>query len=519
MSIQSCKDCPGCVLQADTASTFRRGIEADVCITLGHILSRPGNTESADERIKIEFAKNCSSFGKARPTSVPSFLSAQVSIGDVATLVRLSTEDRPADQVPPTCTGCAHFIPASVVKKELGWNLGMCALKGRLLFPERYLHEAAGCTEGRRGENRDTADGLPLLPMYESAGSSFIVTSPGAVKMSAETIARHAVDPREYVTDRPVSDHERNVDCIRAWRRVDDPEGLKPPVFLPIFDGERLTGRDPRESYGNHKPQLYVDHQGLLYDLAVELMELDETPILIGDAGVGKTEAAAYLAYLMDLPVTRLSLRKDTEKEEFIGKTDLVVDPATGQSVTKFTAGRFTEAYQKPGVIVLDEPNLANDEVWQYLRPAFDSAKQLDVDNTILRRHPWAFVFGAMNPSWNMLYVGTNPISVADLDRVSPVWVDLPPENVERQIIAKHCEADGYDLPIEILDRIMKVAGDLRGMISEGTLPMAWGIRSQIKVARKTRFYSFEKAYRRALTDGLEPEVVDLIITSVRSVA
>ena len=56
-------------------------------------------------------------------------------------------------------------------------------------------------------------------------------------------------------------------------------------------------------------------------------------------------------------------------------------------------------------------------------------------------------------------------------------------------------------------------------MIEDGTLALAWGLRSQIKVARKTKYYSLEKAYRRAVLDGMEPEVVNSVMGIVRGVA
>ena len=513
----SCESCPSFVKAADTGSVLAKPVDLDVCVRFGHILSKPGASASADARIKSSIAGECPSYGQPRPATVPEYLTAQVSMGDpIAISVSVTRAPRTDAEAPSSCTGCEYFVPPNVVRQELGWQQGLCAMKGRLLWPNRYLKEAQGCAEGRIGEKRDTADGIMLLKAYDASMAA-------AVKLRRTTApidsAAHRTDPRQYVTDKPLDADDVALN-IRAWRQVDDPEGIHEPVYLPIFDGIKLTGSDPRATYGNHRPDLYIDHAGLLYDLAGEMYEDGNSPILVGPAGTGKTEMGVWLAWLMDLPVTRLSMHAETEVEDFIGHPTLT--ESNGATITGYEKGSFIEAIEKPGVVIVDEYNVAGDAIQQFLRPIFDGAGEIALTkngSAVAVRHPFCFPMGTQNPDWDPIYVGTKTLSAADLDRVSGIALGLPPESIERQIITERCADSGYDIDPVVLDKVMQVAQDIRRQITEGTLMMAWGIRSNIDVALKTRRYSFEKAYRRAILDLLEPESADIIVASVRTVA
>lgn len=514
---KSCKDCPSFVKADETQAVLGRDVGADVCFRHAHILSRSMLTQGETDQIAERFAESCADFAAPRPAQGATLASVPVAVP-----VAVGTQNL---EPPATCTGCSHFVKNNVVRRELGWNLAMCAAKGRLLFPGAYTSEAINCGVGDRGVDRDTTDGVVLYPQYSGGGMAAVSTGGAAPRATAtfdpeaET-ARHSVDPREYETDRPVTPEE-SARFVRAWRRVISPEPGMPEIFMPIFDGTKLCGYDPRESYGGHRPDLYVDHQFLLYDLAVEMIELDETPVLVGSAGTGKTELGAYLAYMMDLPFTRISIDKGTERWHLLGESTLVVDPASGQAVTKFNKGRLADKLDKPGVIMIDEPNLKND-IFETIRPIFDNAKQLMLDEdqgTSVERGMYTFIMCSQNPSWDPIYVGAEPMSGADMDRTTQFFFELPEPAVERQIIKAHCADIDYEIPAMTLDKIMQIASDIRQLIQDGTLMMAWGLRAQIKVAKKTQYYSLEKAYRRAVLDGLPEDEVEAVLSVVRSIA
>ena len=515
---KSCRDCPSFMDSTSMLSRYQTSLGCNFCPTKGRILEGPGFSITENDGLLEMVAEGCDSYGSQPPSRENLNTDAAIAIGDPGVAVFLSQKGNiaPIDK-PMSCTACKWYVPANYVRDELGYQAPLCSAKGRVLFPRNLVREAANCGSGINGDNKTSTTGILIHAVYIKP-APVVVPDPIVVNLTAQ-FSRHQVDPRDYVTDKPVT-MEDAISCIRAWREVMDPEGMKPSVYMPIFDGEKLCGFDPRTTYAGHRPDLYIDHQGLLYDLTCELFN-GETPVLIGMAGTGKTEIGCWLSWLMDLPNTRCDVHTRTEAWHFIGESKLETDPVTGTPVTKFHMGRFASVYPTPGITMVNEPNL-NEDIYEFLRPVFDNAKQLGLDEAqgvIVSRHPYRFVLCSQNPSWDPLYTGAEPMSAADIDRITPIYVDLPSAVIERQIITAHCVDAGYDIPVHILDKIMQVAQDLRQMIADGTLPIAWGLRAQIKVAKKTQYYSFEKAYRRAVIDGMEPAVVDQIMTSVRSVA
>ena len=59
-------------------------------------------------------------------------------------------------------------------------------------------------------------------------------------------------------------------------------------------------------------------------------------------------------------------------------------------------------------------------------------------------------------------------------------------------------------------------------MSDNGELPITWGVRNQIKVARATAWFPFERAYRLAVLDYLEPDtramVTEVVAQQVKKV-
>jgi len=227
------------------------------------------------------------------------------------------------------------------------------------------------------------------------------------------------------------------------------------------------------------------------------------------------TEFFRHMAWLMCLPFRRISITGSTEVDDLAGK--MHYDPARG---TYFEYGRIPTAWGKPGVICLDEPNVGQPDVWQFIRPLTDNSKQLVLDmnkGERISRHDYAFLGMAMNPAWDVRNSGTSTIADADGSRLMHIFVDLPNEAVERRIIEAAVKLDGWEIGRDALDMIIGIAGDLRRMSSEETIPITWGIRPQLKVARALKWFSPTDAYRLATADYLEPRHQELILDVVRS--
>jgi len=373
--------------------------------------------------------------------------------------------------------------------------------------------DAKGCKFRARGRNRTELDEARiLLDYFEMFAQTKKNNRPPAEV--AELPARGT--DLDYETDAVVTEEDAE-NGIQAWRRIVDPLGVGPDVFLPIYRSDfigDLSYLVPRTGDDEH-PELHVDYIHAVYRLVVLWHHLSETPVLWGAAGLGKTETYRHMAWLMGLPFWRISVTASTEVDDLVGKMNY--SPERG---TYWTDGRLPAAWRSPGVICLDEPNVGPPDVWQLIRPLTDNSKQLVLDQNQgerIQRHPASFLGMAMNPSWDPRNTGTNLLGDADGSRLMHMMVPLPPEKVEREIIKRRVALDGWEMESGQLDLLMAISQSLRELVSGGSLAeVSWGVRHTIKVARVLRFFTMSDAVRMAVADYLAPELQQAVLDQVK---
>lgn len=503
----SCFSCPS-LLRSDDSSFFNKSIGTAVCARYGKPIGRINSSIRETEAIAKHFAKNCDSYGEPKPVT-PDWSKARfmVTLPDPDVFA----QPKNAPELVNSCNGCRFFVREDVVAKELGWTTALCSAKGKLLLANRYTLEARNCEDRDFGAIRSDTTGITYLPEYED--NFFGSADPVRAYAKAQEAF---VDPTEYESDKPVEVEEHEAG-IRAWRKIIDP-ATGNEVYLPIyrldfFDDEQRV-KIPRTGDDEH-PEDYVDHAFYTYKVAVLWTELDETPAFWGKAGTGKTEFFRYMAWLMCLPFERFSITGSTELDDLAGKMHYT--EGTG---THFEKGRLVKAWESPCVMVVDEPNAGPPDVWQFLRPMTDNSKQLvldQADGERSKRNDDCYLGMAMNPAWDIMNVGTQMIGDADANRLMHLFVELPPPALEKQILVKRCEHDGWEIPEATVETVMAIAGDIRALTDNGTLPISWGIRPQIKVARALRWFDAITAYKMASADYLEPEAQEMLLSVVRS--
>jgi MoxR-like ATPase len=503
---RSCLNCPSC-LPADDTSIFRKSIGSRVCARFGKPIGKATSSPHEELAIAKQFAKNCPEYGNPKP-AIPDWPQAKflVMLPDPQVI---GVSPISPDMV-SSCAACKHFVREDVVARDLGWTAALCAAKGKLLLANRYTLEAKNCEMRDFGTVRTTTSGLTFLPEYED----YFAGAADPVKMMKANL-ENFIDPTEYPTDKPVDPADAHK--IRAWRQVDDPmTGMHVflPVYRPDFFDDEARSQIPTTGDDEH-PEDYIDHGQYVYKTAVLWTELDETPALWGQAGTGKTEFYRHMAWLMQLPFIRFSINGSTEVDELMGTTRY-----TDGVGTHFEYGRFAKAWQSPCVMVVDEWNVGQPDVQQALRPCIDNSKQLVIDannGESLDRDVDCFLGMAMNPAWDILNVGANVISDADANRLMHLFVEIPPPEIEKQIIKTRCSHDGWEIPEATLDAVMKIATDVRELSANGTLPITWGIRPQLKAARAMRWFDSITAYKMASADFLEPPQQQLLLDAVRT--
>lgn len=511
MSDPNCLNCPSFLTALKASQFFGKGTGAPMCARFGKPIGNNRSTDKQRSDVGKAIAKNCSEFDNPAPTTPDwSKVSIMVALPDPETLRfnRKTNQD-----VVRSCNMCEHFVRENVVNSEMGFAVGLCSAKGKLLLNNRYTFEARNCEQRSAALNgvRDHINGIMMLPEYNAD----FTLSADPVKYHQQMKA-HAVDPREYPTDKEVT-AEEETSGIRAWRLIVDP-ATSNEVYLPIYRSDYFTSEEfskvPQSGDDEH-PEDYIDHGFYVYKVAVLWRELDETPGVWGQAGTGKTELFRHLAWLMQLPFERISITGSTELDDLAGK--MHYDPEKG---TYWQDGRLVTAWSKPCVLVVDEPNTGPADVWQFLRPMTDNSKQLVLDQNAGERRPRhddCYLGLAMNPAWDPKNVGTHQVGDADVNRLMHLSIPLPPERLEREIITTRCHHDGYDIPGETLETIMKIAREIRSMAEDDTLPITWAVRPQIKVARASKWFDLKTCYRMAVADFLEPAAAEQILDIVNS--
>ncbi len=410
------------------------------------------------------------------------------------------------------CRNCSHYVTSTGMATSTGWNAGYCAARGVLLFEDRLTEYAKDCSTRTLGNSQMSWNdlGTVFYPEYQD----------GFGRVNLATLLKdRSSDPQEFATEAPVAPAQV-AQGIRAYRLIQDPEGYGPDIKLPIFATSYFSAEEavkvPRIG-DQESPEDYLDHGGFVYKVAALWMELDETPAVWGPSGVGKTELFRHLAFLMGLPFERISITPSSEIDDLIGKPGY-----TPERGTFFTYGRLPKAWMKPCVVALDEPNSGPDDVWMCIRPLTDNSKQLVVDQNNgerCERHAFCFPGMSMNPAWDARNTGVRSLADADGNRLMHIFMDLPPETVERDIIKRALERDltPEDEIKRVLDIVMGCARDIRALSGDGIIPVSWGIRSQIKVARAMKFFAPVTAYRIGVADSLESNAQQAILDVVKS--
>lgn len=514
--MKSCDTCPSFVTDpAQQRKLFGKIAGVPLCGRYGHVLEAPKNDTESNEALRMEMAMKCDSHG-LEPTETPVSVSLRVAEPDTEIL----KAGAPDEEI-GSCRSCANCVPDSEVLSKFGWGLPLCKAHGKLVVKERSMWRECGFSR-KTGSGWDTAtsDGVELIDVLKPG----FRLDPAVVIAATCSHVDLTVDPQEYVTDAEVTEEDRTLG-IRAWRKITDPDGHGAPVLLPIFDINHFSEEEreeiPLKGDPEH-PENYLDYQGLFYSFAVESYELKETPLLQGAPGLGKTEFARALAYSMSLPFVRITFRQRMDAEALLGSPQY--DPEEG---TYFQPGRLPKWWERACVLLLDEPNLVeDDDVLHTIRPMTDNSSQLVVEGASgagqrgswrFDRDRFCFLLLAQNPSWDPRNIGTRELASADANRLSVLNLEDPPEDIVRHIVKTRCLHDGYDIPSEKLDVIMSASKDIRRLEDEGVFPDHWGTRQIIKIARKTRFYTMERAFRVAALDLYDPTVAEAVMVAVNS--
>ena len=504
MTEKSCENCIYKISSITTPHQVNLGIGNDLCAKKNRIISNNLHTEAVNKKTQVQIAKQCDSWNNESDGSDIKYESLGIHLGIPVNRETLKKNNEPQVNSCAFCNYCKHADSSTSVELGVDTMMPVCSALGFAIVPGGGIEFARECLIGTPRNDDSPPVTLNSIELFEDMIVEVEIEKP------------NVNDPLDYETDAPVKPEDKELG-IRAWELIKDPTGYGPSIHMPIFDPDHFTEDErkniPRPGDDEH-PELYIDHLGLLYKM-LGIWKIGQTPSLSGVSGVGKTEIFRHIAYRMQLPFERVSINDATDIDELAGHT--LFSKETG---TYFVKGVVTRAWEKPCVMVIDEPNVGPSEVWQFIRPLTDNSKQLVLNmnkGEKVPRNNHCYFGMAMNPAWDMRNVGTHEIGDADARRLMHIFVPPPDEATEKQIVMERCAVDNYKLPERTYKTIQAISKQIRTLCSDDQLPIQWGTAQVIKVARATEYFKIADCFRLAIVDFIDPDSGEMIMSQVRS--
>jgi cobaltochelatase CobS len=245
-------------------------------------------------------------------------------------------------------------------------------------------------------------------------------------------------------------------------------------VEIPINVGNTSAYIPPAQVY-LFPPQGYLEK--LAYAVAENLPGL-----LIGETGVGKTQAVRYLAWKTNNGLRRVNLNGATTVDEFLGK--LLINEQ----------GTLVDAMQAGDWMLLDEINACLPEIAFCLHSLLDDDRMVvltEHDGRIIRPHKNFRLFASMNPSEEGRYGGTKMLNEALMDRF-PVVIRMEYLPAEQEVEAVLQQSDTNDR--ELVERMVQVANDVRQAIQNEKIYGSFSTRRIIDWARMAKRFEVREA-------------------------
>jgi len=201
------------------------------------------------------------------------------------------------------------------------------------------------------------------------------------------------------------------------------------------------------------------------YDMNViaglkKCIELNESALLIGETGTGKTTLVSELAKEHGKTLHRVSVNGSMGVDEILGKW-LAKDGST-----YWIDGILTRAVRDGDWVIFDELNAMLPEMGFALHSLLDDAKTITLaekDGELIPAHSEFRFFGGMNPGDD--YAGTKEVNMALMSRFGGVfYIDVFPTHHELEILKRHKVEES------VATKLVNLASQLRAMRKKGDL-------------------------------------------------
>lgn len=205
-------------------------------------------------------------------------------------------------------------------------------------------------------------------------------------------------------------------------------------------------------------------------------IQADESVLLIGETGLGKTTLIKALADEQKKNLVRVSVNGSTSADEILGKW------GAKEGSTFWNDGILIQAMKRGDWIVFDEINAALPEVMFALHSLLDDDRRvtlIEKDGEVIRPEEGFRFFGTMNPSDD--YAGTKDMNMAFMSRFAGVFYIEPYEMTkEIEILESHKVSRGT------AEKLVSLANGLRDMKKTGTILYFCSTRDIVQAGKLT---------------------------------
>jgi hypothetical protein len=160
----------------------------------------------------------------------------------------------------------------------------------------------------------------------------------------------------------------------------------------------------------NELPAITVENKHKNFEKLLRIISARVHPMLVGQAGSGKTTGVEQAAEVLSLPYYAISVGNQTAKHEFFGFFD-----ANG----KYQRTLFREAFENGGVFLIDEFDAGNSNVFTAINSALANGQAAFPDGMVKRHKDFICVMAGntYGKGADRVFVGRNQIDAATLNR------------------------------------------------------------------------------------------------------
>ena len=223
-------------------------------------------------------------------------------------------------------------------------------------------------------------------------------------------------------------------------------------------------------------------------ELVIYALAHNESLLLIGDSGTGKSMLIAYLAQETHTPLLAPSAHVEMTVENLLGSMQVV----NGNTV--FKDGVIPQAMKRGYWLLLDELNSLDAGVLKALNELLDTGKltiTVAGEPRLVKAHKEFRLIATMNPPDNPIYKGVEAFSFEFIDRFQTViHLDYLPPEVETQLLL---EQTGLKQQA-IAQKMVQFATHVRAGMRKGELFATVTTRSLLAWAKKATVFDLKLA-------------------------